>query len=269
MRFIHQLALDALLADSVEAKSATIAATLSMLESADYGVTSIEEPALRIAQPGQPATLVMVHPHNLKRRKLSTAEGRACFLHAIAHIEFNAINLALDAVYRFRGLPVCYYRDWLRVAAEESRHHHLLVRRLQQLDSDYGAYPVHNGLWDIARRTDHHFLSRMALVPCVFEARGLDVTPPMIVKLRAVGDADSADILQHILDEEVAHVSVGIKWYRYACGLDAVNPIERFMDLMQEYLPNRRQGPFNTSKRQAAGFSAEWMDRLQQLNSRA
>jgi uncharacterized ferritin-like protein (DUF455 family) len=219
----------------------------------------------RIEQPGQPDLLRMVHPRDLNQRKPGTREGRAIFLHAIAHIEFNAINLALDAIYRFRNLPSDYYRDWLSVAEEETQHHHLVIERLSELGYKYGDFPVHNGLWDIARRTDSDLISRLAMVPCVFEARGLDVAPPMIKKLIAVGDPKSAEILQLILDQEVAHVAIGLRWYRYACGQQGVDPLDRFIELIGEYLPGRPQGPFNFHHRRLAGFSSEWMNRLESL----
>ncbi len=222
---------------------------------------------LRIEQPGHPDSLNMVHPRDLKQRKLGTVEGKAAFLHAIAHIEFNAINLALDAIYRFRDLPDNYYQDWLRVAKEESEHHKMLVQRLSELGFEYGDFPVHNGLWDIALRTDSDLVARMALVPCVLEARGLDVTPPMIAKLNANEDQQSANILQVILDQEVDHVAIGLRWYRYACDQQGIDPLDRYIELIASYLPGRRQGPFNDHHRKLAGFPGEWMGRLKASNN--
>ena len=226
------------------------------------------EPTEISAQPGQPGNLLQVDPKLLKSRKLGTDVGRACFIHAIAHIEFNAINLALDAAYRFRLLPVDFYLDWLGVAADEARHHQMLVRLLQRSGYHYGDFPVHNGLWDMARRTHHNLAARMAMVPCVFEARGLDVTPQMIHRLSAVGDAEAARQLQQILQEEIAHVAVGVKWYNYACQQDGVDPVNHFDDLLNQYLPNRRQGPFNEEMRASAGFGPEWMARLKTREDR-
>ena len=222
-------------------------------------------PVKSIPFAGHPSALQWVHPRELKQRKLKSKEGRASFLHAIAHIEFNAINLALDAIYRFRDLPERYYLEWLQVAEEEANHHQLIVERLSDFGYVYGDFPVHNGLWDIAVRTEGDLLSRMALVPCVFEARGLDVTPGMIQKLINVDDNESADLLQFILGEEVRHVSIGVRWFQFVCEQRAVNAVDTFMSLVQTYLPHRRHGPLNESERLRAGFSEEWIARLSEL----
>ena len=273
MQNFYRLAYSALMDKSADNKAACIGQMQTVLagmaESAGVaadGTDLLADQPLTIDQPGQPEALSMVDPRALERRKLSTPAGRACFIHAIAHIEFNAINLALDAVYRFRGLPILFYRDWLQVAAEEAQHHQLLVARLKALGYGYGDFTVHNGLWDITRRTDHDLMSRMAIVPCVFEARGLDVTPPMIEKLKSIGDDESAAALQQILDEEVHHVAIGLRWYRYACKQRGLDVVDQFVTLVQMYLPGRRQGPFNVEKRKLAGFTDEWIARLQQLD---
>ena len=183
--------------------------------------------------PGYPDWLRLVDPREVPRRSLGTVEGRACFLHAIAHIEFNAINMALDAVYRFGGLPDAYYRDWLEVTLDEARHHAMLKDRLEELGYRYGDFPAHNGLWDVACRTAHDLVSRMAMVPCVMEARGLDVTPGMIRRFREVGDERSASILDTILEEEERHVAVGVSWYRWACGERGLDPMPTFFSLLE------------------------------------
>lgn len=219
--------------------------------------------------PGMPAGLTLVEPRQVGRRALGSTEGRACFLHAIAHIEFNAINLALDAAYRFPGMPGEYYRDWLGVAADEARHHAMLVTRLGELGFAYGDFSAHNGLWDIARRTAHDITTRMALVPCVMEARGLDVTPGMIRRLRGVGDEPSARLLTRILAEEEAHVAVGIKWFRHFCAEAGLDPVNHYLGLLNTYLPGRVQGPFNLASRRAAGFDDEWLSRLRSMGSAA
>jgi uncharacterized ferritin-like protein (DUF455 family) len=166
-----------------------------------------------IRAPGRPERPPLVSPRDLRKRGLGSREGRAAFLHAIAHIEFNAINLAWDAAYRFRDMPDEFYRDWVGVADDEARHFSLLSQRLRELGAAYGDFPAHNGLWDMAEKTAQSCLARMALVPRVLEARGLDVTPAMIVKLRAIGDPGSADILDLILREEIAHVAAGSRWF--------------------------------------------------------
>ncbi len=213
--------------------------------------------------PGYPDRLHLVDPREVPRRSLGTIGGRACFLHAIAHIEFNAINLALDAVYRFGGLPDEYYRDWLEVARDEARHHAMLEDRLEELGYCYGDFPAHNGLWDVACRTAHDLVGRMAMVPCVMEARGLDVTPGMICRLRDVGDDRSANLLECILEEEERHVAIGVSWYRWACGKRGLDPVPTFFSLLETYLPNRPLGPLNIDRRRAAGFDDAWLRQLE------
>ncbi|MEQ8033360.1 ferritin-like domain-containing protein [Xanthomonas sp. WHRI 6106] len=210
-----------------------------------------------IRMPGRPPTPILVHPRELPRRGLGTPEGRAAFIHAIAHIELNAIDLAWDAVYRFRGLPEGFYADWVAVADDESRHFMLLRARLQAHAHDYGDFAAHNGLWEMCEKTAHDGLARMALVPRVLEARGLDVTPAMIVKLRSLGDAATADVLDIILREEVAHVAAGSRWYRWYCEQAGVEPRARFKALLREYAGGYLHGPFNIQARLLAGFDED------------
>jgi len=220
-----------------------------------------------IAMPGRPAHPQLVPPRMLPKRGLGSTEGRAAFIHAIAHIEFNAIDLAWDAVYRFRGLPRAYYADWVGVADDEARHFVLLRARLLQLGYDYGHFDAHNGLWEMAEKTAHDGLARMALVPRVLEARGLDVTPGMIVKLRALGDHATVDILEVILREEVAHVAAGSRWYRWHCERAGVEPRGRFRELLTEYAGPVLYGPFNLDARAAAGFDADELAMLADLEA--
>jgi uncharacterized ferritin-like protein (DUF455 family) len=269
LKSLHQQAFQALMVETIEQKSALIdqmQRATYLLDQTDPGKQDLQH-IQDVEQPGQPPHLEFVHPRALKRRRLTSEEGRACFLHAIAHIEFNAVNLALDAAYRFRGMPGAFYDDWLRVAGEEVRHHDLLLERMQALGYEYGDFPVHDGLWEVARKTSYSLLSRMALVPCVLEARGLDVTPPMIQKLFKVGDADSAYILQIILDEEVDHVAIGVRWFNFACRGEGVDPVDCFTEMVKVHLPNRIQAPVNKTQRLAAGFTAEWLERLTLLST--
>jgi uncharacterized ferritin-like protein (DUF455 family) len=208
-----------------------------------------------IGEPGRPPRPRLVHPSQVKARRLTTREGRASFLHALAHIEFNAINLAWDAVYRFRGMPVEFCADWVRVADEEARHFELLNRRLAEHGHEYGDFPAHGGLWQMARETAHDILVRMALVPRVLEARGLDVTPSMIARLRQAGDEASAAVLETILSDEISHVQVGTRWFHYTCRQRGVDPLECFRGLLAEYAPGRIRAPFNLAAREQAGFS--------------
>ncbi|TXH74821.1 MAG: ferritin-like domain-containing protein [Thiothrix sp.] len=223
------------------------------------------DPAQKIAVPGRPAKPELVLPKQMKQRKLHHLEGRIALLHAVAHIEFNAINLALDAVYRFREMPDAYYRDWLQVAAEEAYHFTLVRTRLRELGADYGDLPAHNGLWEHALKTDHDVLVRMALVPRVLEARGLDVTPPMMERLNEVGDSATAEILAIILRDEVGHVRMGSYWYRYCCELRSLEPESTFRQLLREVLQAPVRSPFYTEGRLQAGFSASELEQLQRL----
>lgn len=218
-----------------------------------------------IGPPGRPARPLLVAPRELVQRRLSTAEGRAALIHSITHIEFNAINLALDAVYRFRGLPADYYADWLQVAAEEARHFEMLRTRLRALGHDYGDFPAHNGLWEMAEDTAHDHLVRMALVPRVLEARGLDVTPGMLERLQAAGDERTVAILEVILREEIGHVAIGSRWFKYACSQRGLDPEPTFRELLGRYLRGRLRGPFNIDARLAAGFSAAEIAALEGL----
>jgi len=215
-----------------------------------------------IAAPGRPERPELVHPSRVVARKLTRAAGRAALLHALAHIEFNAINLAWDAVYRFRGLPPAYYGDWVRVADEEGRHFGLLRERLRSLGHDYGDYPAHDGLWEMACRTDHDVLVRMALVPRVLEARGLDVTPGMITRLQGAGDLDSAGVLEIIFRDEIGHVEIGSRWYRYLCRQRALDPLETFRKLLDEYMHGRVKNPLNDTARRQAGFDRDELELL-------
>jgi len=217
-----------------------------------------------IRMPGRPLRPRLVHPRDLPRRGLGSTEGRAAFVHAIAHIELNAVDLAWDAAYRFRGMPGDYYADWVRIADDEARHFMMLRERLRALGHDYGDFDAHNGLWEMCEKTAHDGLARMALVPRVLEARGLDVTPGMIVKLRALGDEATVDILEVILREEVAHVAAGSRWFRWFCDQRRVAPESTFRALLAEYARAVLHGPFNVEARAAAGFSVEELEALLQ-----
>lgn len=215
-----------------------------------------QTPAARPTTPGRPARPLLVHPRQVPTRGLGTTEGRAALCHAVAHIEFNAINLALDAALRFDGLPAGYYADWLSVAQDEARHFLLMRERLRQLGHDYGDFPAHDGLWQAAEKTAHDVLARMACVPRVLEARGLDVTPGMIHRLREVGDTETIAVLEVILREEVRHVEIGTRWFRWLCAERGLEPVSTFRDLLAEH-GMRLNPPFNATARAAAGFLPE------------
>ncbi|GAB2609564.1 ferritin-like domain-containing protein [Novilysobacter erysipheiresistens] len=250
---------------------AKVAATFAAGEAFARGGLTIplDAPAPEpIRMPGRPARPRLVAPRDLPKRGLGSGEGRAAFIHAIAHIEFNAIDLAWDAVYRFRDLPQQFYADWVGVAVDEARHFCLLRGRLQQLGHDYGDFDAHNGLWEMAEKTAHEGLARMALVPRVLEARGLDVTPGMIVKLRALGDDATVEILEVILREEVAHVAAGSYWFRWYCERAGVEPGPKFRELLDEYARSVLYGPFNLPARVEAGFDDDELAMLEALVAR-
>lgn len=212
-------------------------------------------PPLPIGEPGRPPRPALVPPRELHRRKLTTVEGRVALIHAVAHIEFNAINLAWDAVYRFRGMPPEFYADWVRVADEEAFHFGLLRDRLRQLGCEYGDLPAHNGLWEMAQQTAHDVLVRMALVPRVLEARGLDVTPGMMERLCAAGDHETVALLEIILRDEIGHVAIGSRWFRSLCEQRHQQPESTFRELVTQYLRGKIKGPFHRAARLQAGFS--------------
>ena len=239
--------------------------THAMAEAFARGELAIDAdapPPEPIRMPGRPERPLLVHPRDLPRRGFGSKEGRAAFIHAVAHIEFNAIDLAWDAVYRFRGMPDAYYADWVSVANDEARHFKILRVRLQELGHDYGDFGAHNGLWEMAEKTAGSGLARMALVPRVLEARGLDVTPGMIVKLHSLGDTVTAGILETILREEVAHVAAGSRWFRWHCERGGVEPRARFRELLREHATGVLHKPFNTEARLEAGFDLEELEAL-------
>lgn len=219
----------------------------------------------RIPDPGRPDKPELVPPKELPKRRLGSNEGHAALMHSIAHIEFNAVNLALDAIYRFQNMPKAYYMDWLGVAGEESYHFQIVREHLSHLGYEYGDFPAHNGLWMTTYETDHDPLIRMALVPRTLEARGLDVTPPMMSKLRAIGDKRGVEILKILLRDEIGHVEVGTRWYRYLCEQQGVNPFEKFQEIIETYHHGDLRGPFNYEAREKAGFSEEEINWLKTL----
>lgn len=217
--------------------------------------------------PGRPPRPLLMDQLKVPRRSAFTPDGHAALMHSIAHIEFNAINLALDAVWRFDAMPEAYYRDWMRVAAEEAHHFSLLRAHLQTLENrsqpvaqgyDYGDFPAHNGLWEMTEKTSGDITARMALVPRTLEARGLDATPLIQAKLRKAGTPHAlaaCAILDTILRDEVGHVAIGNHWYRWLCERDGLEPVAHYRWLTQHYQAPRLRPPFNEAARKQAGFS--------------
>lgn len=253
-------ALEALLCTDVAQKCLLVGA-IDVAQPIDTSRVLLELPPLPLT-PGRPARPELVSPTALKLRKVSTPEGRAVLLHALAHIEFNAINLALDIVWRFPNMPVTFYRDWLGVAKEEAMHFGLLRDRLLDLNHAYGDFVAHNGLWEMAAKTANDLLARLALVPRTLEARGLDASVPIRNKLANAGDSRSAEILDVILRDEIGHVAIGNRWYRSVCETRSLDTFETYAVLAKQYDAPTLRGPFNWEARRQAGFDERELARL-------
>jgi uncharacterized ferritin-like protein (DUF455 family) len=217
-------------------------------------------PPPRPARPGSP---VLSPPRDMpRRRNFGSAAGRVALLHALAHIELNAIDLAWDIIARFHdpGLPYAFYDDWVCVAAEEAEHFALLADRLAALGAAYGELPAHDGLWEAAAATAHDLLARLAIVPLVLEARGLDVTPEMTLRLERAGDEASAAILRRIYDDEIGHVAVGVRWFEQLCRQRGLDPEAVFHDKVRRHFTGALKPPFNRKARDAAGLPQRWYE---------
>ena len=213
--------------------------------------------------PGRPNQPVLVNPLSVKKRSMHTTEGRAVAIHALAHIEFNAINLALDAVWRFADMPKDYYLDWIKVADEEATHFLLLKNYLNKLQYDYGNFPAHDSLWEMVEKTKGDILARMALVPRTMEARGLDAVPAMRSRFLQVKDDHMVDILDTILHDEIGHVEIGNRWFNFMCKSRELDPLKAFQELSLQYNAPILRGPFNIDARKQAGFTDEEIELLQ------
>ena len=207
--------------------------------------------------PGRPAKPELMAHTSLKSKPLTTPEGRALLLHAIAHIELNAIDLALDVVWRFAGMPEDFYRDWVRIAKEEAKHFLLIQQHLVGMGFDYGHFPAHNSLWEMAERTRADIVARIGLVPRTMEARGLDASPGVKNKLISAGDHAAGRIMDIILEEEIGHVAAGNRWYRYVCETKGLDPISTYRQLIQQYDAPKLKSPYNLQARRLAGFEEE------------
>ena len=212
--------------------------------------------------PGRPERPVLVAPGSLASRAVGSPDGRAALLHALAHIEFNAIGLALDHIWRFAGLPAAYYLDWAGVAVEEARHFSLLRARLSEAGFDYGDFPAHDGLWEMARRTSDDVLARMAMIPRTLEARGLDASPAVRAKFVAIGDLESAQVIDVILDDEIGHVSIGNRWFHFLCARQGLEPRAAHRRVAGRCDAPRHRGALNVAARLRAGFSPNELEDL-------
>jgi uncharacterized ferritin-like protein (DUF455 family) len=261
---LYQAARACLLCDSVDQKLAMTEQVARAWEKGEL-LLSGWTPADHITLAGHPERPELVSPNHLPRRRLGSEEGRLAMIHAITHIEFNAINLAWDAVQRFPDLPPYFYNDWIQVAREEVEHFCLLRKRLQAGGIDYGDFPGHNGLWEMAMRTAKDPLVRMALVPRMLEARGLDVTPGIMQRFQSINDHQTVQALEVILREEVGHVKFGSHWFSYLCLQRGLDPEETYFDLIQSYLSGEIHCPLHHQARLDAGFSQKELQRLEVL----
>ncbi len=206
----------------------------------------------------------LLAPRDMPRRRLNSATGKIAFFHALAHIEFVAIYLAWDILYRFRGLPKQFYQDWLQVADEEAQHFTLIRRHLLELGADYGDLPAHRGLWDHAEETADDILARLAIVPRCMEARGLDITPKMIEKFKVQEDQKSVKLLTRILEDEIGHVKIGSYWFKLLCQQRNLDHEQTYIELIEKFYVGKPKGPFNRELRIIAGFTNTEINWLEQ-----
>ncbi len=258
---LFDIAYACLVADDLEQKLQLTEAASAAWKKRALSLSLPENPN-QVERAGHPSKPQLVAPRQLKQRDLSSDEGRAAMLHAIAHIEFNAINLAWDAVHRFQRMPEEYYSDWIQVALDEVNHFRLLQKRLRSCGHEYGDFPGHNGLWDLAQRTAHDLLVRMALIPRMMEAHGLDVTPGIIRRFESVGDYETVALLKVIMQEEVSHVQAGNRWFQHLCQQRGLEPERTYFELLDKYNTSERRAPLNRKARLAAGFTQSEIERL-------
>ncbi len=251
MTELRQTALQLLCTSDCQTKLAGVLA----LHTANLEIHAQPVPSPMPGIPGKPEKPLLVPPTEVEKRSMRTVEGRAALVHALAHIEFNAINLALDAIWRFADMPEQYYRDWLQVAQEEAYHFSLLEGHLQSLGFHYGDFTAHNSLWEMAEHTKDDVLARMALVPRTLEARGLDASPPLRNKLAQIGDIKAAEILDIILRDEIGHVAIGNRWFNWLCAQRGLEPVATYQQLAAQYKAPKLRRPFNLEARRKAGFS--------------
>jgi uncharacterized ferritin-like protein (DUF455 family) len=244
-----------------DAKSQLARETAAAWRAGDLLLPEAGSPSRAPAAPGRPPRPELKPPGQTPRRRLGSLEGRFALMHAVAHIEFNAIDLHFDMVARFAGdrriaddQRATFVSDWISVGDDEARHFTMVRERLQQMGGDYGDLPAHDGLWEAAQNTAHDLAARLAVAPLVLEARGLDVTPPMIEKLSSVGDAESVAILSVIYEEEVSHVAAGARWFDHVCRDETETPEHCFHRLVSTYFSGALKRPFNDDARKAAGL---------------
>jgi uncharacterized ferritin-like protein (DUF455 family) len=243
-----------------------VASLNQLFEQFDAGDVNLNEDALLnaglLSIPGRPLKPELVPPLEVPKRGMNTEQGRASLLHSLAHIEFNAMNLALDAIWRFQGMPKAYYEDWLKVAKEEAFHFSLLNGYLIELGYGYGDFPAHNSLWEMVERTSDAVIARMALVPRTMEARGLDAVPMIRERFKQIKDMRAVEILDIILRDEIGHVMIGNTWFNFLCEQEGLSVIATYKELARKYRAPVLKGPFNLEGRKQAGFTTEELNLL-------
>ncbi len=246
---------DAVSAADLDRKTAIVRAVAERWFSRSISILSPLDP-LPPDMPGRPKRPALVEPRHVPRRGLHTQKGRMALIHALCHIELNAIDLALDIVARFAAErpPASFFDGWMQVAFEEAKHFTLLRNRLRDLGGDYGDLPAHGGLWEAAHQTRNDLHARLAVVPLILEARGLDVTPSLLEKMVETGDAETAAILRIIYEDEKKHVAIGAKWFRFYCARERINPAQRFQELVRANFRGDLKPPFNDRARSEAGL---------------
>ena len=263
MNNLFKLAEACLYETTIDEKLALTHLSRQLLENNELLITQGHAilPVNEVKFPNRPELLA---PRLMPKRKLNAANGMAAFFHAIAHIEFVAIYLAWDIIYRFRGLPEQFYHDWLCIADEEAQHFELIRIHLRKMAIDYGDLPAHSGLWNSAVDTAGDILARLAVVPRCLEARGLDVTPDMITKFKKLGDQDSVQLLTRILTDEIGHVERGSFWFKTFCQQQHIASEAKFKELIElHFSTGKPKGPFNHQLRKQAGFSQDelmWLE---------
>jgi len=266
MTTLTDVALNCLMEPNPDHKLVLTATAAIAWSAGELALVAGDDAPHSVEVPGRPGRPVLRHPRDLPRRGAGSPRGHAALLHAISHIEFNAINLAWDAIHRFPGLPAKYYDDWVRVAAEEALHFGLLRDRLRCLGHDYGDFPAHDGLWATAQVSAFDPLLRMALVPRLMEAHGLDVTPGISQRLASAGDSESVAILARILQDEIGHVAAGDRWFRFLCAQRNLSAETVYRTLVLRHFGNKLRGPYNRVARLAAGFTEGEMDALEKIS---
>jgi len=233
----------------------------------ETGKTEIQLKFIDVIVPGRPDFLNIVHKKDLPRRGIGTAIGHAAFVHALTHIEFEAINLALDIIYRFTEMPLNFYTDWIQLCGEECSHFEMLRSHLQTLGYSYGDFPVHDDLWDLSQLSKHSLLERLALIPRMAEARGLDVTASMQSRLLECGHTVTSEKLQTIYEEEIGHVQTGSKWFLYLCGGSQEIACKEYISILNKYGFTEFRKPLNRTARLKAGFSEQELAYLESCSS--